>query len=439
MSTSWLVLLDTPTASAAPSNVEQWIEWETHGNAVSSRPSESFWLDHYEIPLRLLNWSFSEKLDPHIRQALLFEKDGETYVRWIIHPEDTKWFKVLRVFLRDNDLSVNVHHTLRGHYTASRSLVVENPEDNGFIFSLKTSTDSTGGAMLQDKKLTLDETLQTQKASDYIFDTIPRVPLRHLEFFEEPAAVGIKGEDQAFIVRSLALFSQGNRFYLPGFSALNDAVGVDIAKLNGSDNPEAFWREHYNRNLARALAEFAAYFGLAPDSPHSQNFLVELDAKMKPTGRIVIRDLGDSYALIDWFNAIEHLDFIHKWDPTFVSRGELKIEMGVQQGTPYPKWMSDEIYDQWGVDFFEAFEAKFSELTQIPMSELRPTQLQRNEAYFGKRYSTRSDAWEKHFNRARCLRGHTAQFDGTPCPKLPQNSDSSPCAKSLKTLIGGMH
>ncbi|HRP08704.1 MAG TPA: 3'-5' exonuclease, partial [Gemmatimonadales bacterium] len=60
------------------------------------------------------------------------------------------------------------------------------------------------------------------------------------------------------------------------------------------NDPAAFWNEHYNKPLARAIAEFAAITGMSYDSPHSQNFLVELDAGNRPTGRIVLRDFGDA-------------------------------------------------------------------------------------------------------------------------------------------------
>ncbi len=58
---------------------------------------------------------------------------------------------------------------------------------------------------------------------------------------------------------------------------------------------ESFWGEHYAAALGRAKAEFLLRYGLQLTTPNAQNMLIEFDrATFIPTGRIVIRDIGDA-------------------------------------------------------------------------------------------------------------------------------------------------
>ena len=132
-------------------------------------------------------------------------------------------------------------------------------------------------------------------------------------YLDEPAVFGIKALDQGMIIRMLGELPSRGKHYIPGFSVLHEEEGKHIAKLNGSDDPAEFWKEHYIKPLGRGIAELFAMTGLAYDSPHSQNFLVELDNNFKPTGKIVFRDLGDSYAAQELllFRSNSYLQTVH--------------------------------------------------------------------------------------------------------------------------------
>ena len=316
----FLVLFHASLSFALSETVAQLIEWETQGNAVSERSPAPFAVQHYEVPLSMLEQDFAKNLDPRVRKSLIFTKNGEDYVRWVINPEDTKWHLELQRHLISRGLDARPKKFFTGYLTASRSMIVEDP--NGTIaFSIKVSTNQTGGHW-KDKKQPIDDARQVRMVSDYVDETAERMKFKYLVIQNEPLLLGLKDVDQALLVRSLADLTDNKVYYLPGFSAVHGSVGREIALKNGSTDPAKFWNEHYNKALANALAEMAARFGITYDSPHSQNFLVELDKNFKPTGRIVVRDFGDSYAMEEWFQALGQLDFLKRWEQDNIVRGE---------------------------------------------------------------------------------------------------------------------
>lgn len=242
---------------SVPNTVRQLVEWETRANAaiVGERSSETFDLYHYEIPLRLVKKDFAENLDSQVKESLVFTRDGEEYVRWLVNPEDTKWHQQVADFLTSHGVDSELKTTLKGHLTASRSLIAFNP-DNGASFSVKVSTNQTGGNW-KDKKQTWDDAKQIRKISDWINEVTHNMRTDTLIIMDEPLAMGIEELDQGLIVRSLNNVPEGEVYYLPGFSALHSTEGRRIAELNGASDVAAFWNQHYNRPLARALAEFS--------------------------------------------------------------------------------------------------------------------------------------------------------------------------------------
>jgi hypothetical protein len=75
-------------------------------------------------------------------------------------------------------------------------------------------------------------------------------------------------------------------------------VGHSIAALHGVDF-ESFWAEHYAAATGCAKAALLARTGLQLTTPNPQNLLVELDRELLPTGRIVVRDIGDADCATD--------------------------------------------------------------------------------------------------------------------------------------------
>jgi hypothetical protein len=387
------VAIGGSTAWALDPEVAALVRFETKGNAVANRSDAMIQIEHYEIPLDSLESDISKRIPADVRDSLIFEKGGKKYVRWLINPEDTKWHKEVESWLDKKGLPKTRHKHFSAYMTASRSYILEDPITKA-QFSGKVSTNVTGGNW-RDKKQPIDDARQVRMAADFVQDELAKQGVTHSIIMDEPAMFGIKDIDQAMIVRTLNGLTDDDHYYLPGFSAVNDNVGRKIAEKNGATNVAAFWNEHYNKPFGKALAEFSARFGLCFDSPHSQNFLVELDKDLKPTGKIVIRDFGDSYITSDFFAAKGRPDFIAKWEKDNIVNKQIHMAIGVLHGNDMPSWLTEQEYMQWGRDFFEEYETEMSKITGVPRSKLKD-QMYVSGRYFSKNYSVNHPEWRKY-------------------------------------------
>lgn len=407
----WLVLILSLTLSlvlnasfviAGSEAVKKLAYWETQANAIDQRPFKKVSVENYEVPLELVESDLADHLSHDIKDSLIFEKDGKKYVRWIISPEDNKWHKEFEKYLLSKGVSIERHQYFQAYYTASRSLLVEDPK-TGAEFSAKVSTDKTGG-VYQDKKLPYGEAMESGKFTEYVRGISNRIGgFQNFEIMDEPAVFGIKDVDQGMVVRSLNDLPIEGHYYLPGFSALHDKVGKELALLSGSTDPAAFWNEHYNKPLARAMAEFSAFTGMNYSSPHSQNFLIELDKDFKPTGKIVFRDFTDSNINRKFFKQIGRQDLVDAYD-TWLLKVNIHAKVGLLNGGLEPSWLPDDVYDKWSKDFYNAFEEEFSKITGAPIAELQKVAMQTSASYFNKIYKTSDLALkDTYFVLAKCL------------------------------------
>lgn len=367
-------------------NVEELVDYETQSNAVSVRSNETIKLRHYEIPLRLIEKEISNRTPEIIKKALTFEKNDEKYIRWIINPEDTKWHLEVAQWLKTNKVDAEPKTHFEAHMTASRSYIVRDPE-TGAEMSMKVSTNQTGG-FWKDKKQSWDDAQQTKLAADVVAEMVEKRTPDNFIYLDEPAVFGIKALDQGMIIRMLGELPSKGKHYIPGFSVLHEEEGKHIAKLNGSDDPAEFWKEHYIKPLGRGIAELFAMTGLAYDSPHSQNFLVELDNNFKPTGKIVFRDLGDSYAAQEVIEALGQTKLLKIWERGNMLKGRIMIAQGVLHGNSKPSWISEKQYNAYGTAFFIEFEKELSRVTAVPLQQLfADGPFSRSGDYFSKDYS----------------------------------------------------
>ncbi|HAR41080.1 MAG TPA: hypothetical protein DCS07_00350 [Bdellovibrionales bacterium] len=398
-----LSLISGGGVHAASDAVQKLAYWETKANALANRSDKQIMLQHYEIPLEMIDADFAKSLPPNIRESLIFQKEGKTFVRWIINPEDTKWHKRLEAFLKSKGASTTKYNYFKAYHTASRSMLIEDP-NNGAEFSAKVSTDMTGGDWV-DKQQTVSDARQIRAVDDYSRGISNRIGgFENFVIMDEPATLGIKGLDQGMVIRMLNDLPSNEHYYLPGFSAVHDKVGREIALLNGSSNPATFWNENYNKPLARAMAELNAFTGLSYSSPHSQNFLVELDKKMKPTGRIVFRDLGDSNIRTKFINKAGQDAMVDIWDSTH-HKATVHAKVGILKGNHAPSWLPDSVYEkQWAKDFYAEYEKTLSRMIGVPAADLQKTSMKLGDSdYFAKIYDTKDQAWNRFFNIARCL------------------------------------
>lgn len=380
-------------AQAIPPEVRRYLHYETKGNAVAERSSEKIALKHFEIPLEVLQTDISDRFPKEIMDSLIFEKDGKKFVRWVINPEDTKWKNETIAFLKSKGLSTQEHTFFDAYQTASRSYVVENPK-TGATFSLKVSTNKTGGHWT-DKKQTMADSFETRIATDYIQERNRITPFENFKMLDEPGAFGIKEIDQGMMIRSLHELPSGQYNYLPGFSAMHSEVGRHIAQLNGYDDPLEFWNKHYNKPLARSLAELAAKAGVTYDSPHSQNFLIELDKNFRPTGKLILKDMGDIFLNADMVEALGGEKLVSVFPRENKLGDRLHNAVGIMHGNDYPDWMTDEDYDQWRRDYSVEFDRELAKQTGIDIKEFKG-EFSRNNRYFSKGINTDSESWKRY-------------------------------------------
>jgi hypothetical protein len=394
--------------------VRQLAKWEAEANGVTSRPSALLKFKNYEIPAELIESDVAETTPPEVQKAFFIEKGGKKFVRWLVQPEDTKWYKDVEEFIqKKTGKAPTAYEHFNGYLTASRSVIVIDP-DTGYSFSLKASTNQTGGAW-KDKKQDWKDGKDIRAVSDYVARLEKNLKLKTAVILQEPMAFGIADVDQSNVIRLLGEAATCDKFYLPGFSALHDQVGKELA---GKEDPVQFWNEYYAKPLGRSLAEFAGIWGLSFDSPHSQNFLIELDKNKKPTGRVVLRDLGDVYVLkeqADLFSAQNVATRLSAADNLKI--GKLSISVGMLHGNVPPKWVSKEQYQNvWGTSFFESFEKEYTTLTGFDVNKIgTPMYAQAPFSYVGKQYTVDNN-WKTAMGTfASCV--NTGKADKGSCPQ----------------------
>ncbi|MBX2995681.1 MAG: hypothetical protein KF681_12700 [Bdellovibrionaceae bacterium] len=383
------------------------VEFETQSNAVSKRSKDAILIEHFEIPLDRVEMLWSVFSDREAAQSLTFNKNGKPHVRWLINPEDTKWHLEVAKHLAAQGLDTTRYQYYRAYQSASRSYLIEDPV-TGHEFFAKVSTDKTGGNW-RDKRQEWKDAADVHNSAVHVQQAIARYRPRHFKYLDESLVFGLKEIDQGMVVRSLEGLGKSGHYYLPGFSALHDRTGRMIALKNGAVSPAKFWETHYVRPLARALAEFFVMTGLAYDSPHSQNFLVELDPELRPTGKIILRDTGDVYVTKPYTEAMGS-KFAEIF-PKEQSKSNIPASVGLLHGNTKPRWVSENTYNKWGSSFFDEYQKTLARLTGIPQATLikhsalygtvidANLNVGRSGDYIGQNLNIRSEKWSAFLHR----------------------------------------
>lgn len=379
-------LAETASPKPLPPGFKMLQYHEVKSNAAAERSTRPIMIEHFEIPLELIDVSMAKRIPKNVASSLIFKKNGKPYLRWIINPEDTKWHKEVESYLKEKGVEAARGRYFTAYQTASRSYFLVDPK-TGAVFSAKVSTDKTGGQWT-DKKQTWEDAKQVRLAYEYIMDAIKsRGGLGNGVLIDEPAAFGLSKINHGFLIRTYdALLNNPNLRLIPGFSVLHEEFGRELAERNGAKDPAAFWNEHYNKPLARALAELYAISGMQFDSPHSQNFLVELDEKGRPQGRIAMRDFGDAFVTEEAVKAARRGDLAKAWEPSNVTKESLRVSIGLLHGNKSPSWINENIYKGYSRDFYSEFEKEFQRTTGVDISKSSHP-IFRSHLYFTKNYS----------------------------------------------------
>ncbi len=397
-----LTSLFTFNTFALTKAAKELVNFETKSNAVAKRSNSLIEIPHFEIPLNMIELDFAKRFSDNFRRHLIFKKNGVPYVRWILNPEDTKWHLELAAYFKAKGLILEKKYYFKGYQTASRSYIVEDPNQE-IQFSVKSSTDTTGGNW-SDKKQPVGEAIDSRLNADFLFDLQEKLKFDNIVVMDEPAIMKLNPLDQAVVIRDLAEINseKSGKIYVPGFAVLHEITGRDIALRNGSNDPYSFWTEHYVKAVGKALGELAARTGMQFDSPHSQNFLVELDSNYKPTGRIVLRDLADLY-IYQKFIRVVHPDannYLEKFTQKENIKDYISAGFGPLHGNTMPSWISEAKYERWNEDFFKEFEGTFVKKTGLPLQTFKTSESDIHGRYFLNSYRIKkgSDVVQKFWS-----------------------------------------
>ncbi len=180
--------------------------------------------------------------------------------------------------------------TRRAHLSSSRSVLFR--KGRRVLYSVKMPTDYVVKAKQTKGKLRIEEDIRSGiQRSRYVMELDAHLrAAEHFILLHEVLGIVESRSGSGVMVRDLSPLLDGN-YYLPAFSI--PFVGHSIAKRNGEDF-EAFWGKHYLEKMGRVKAELLLRYGIRLENPHAQNMLIQLDRNLKPTGKIVLRDLSDT-------------------------------------------------------------------------------------------------------------------------------------------------
>ena len=269
----------SPPLDVDPDPIEQWLRWEEQANLPGFRIS----MLPVALPVAAIP---GERLDVHLADAAPRELERRFLRRGLVlypkHPLNT-------------DPSVAFFHepaaeTWQARFTSSRTLVVAGAPGSG-LCSVKLPTDHPHHDFLQPEKTKLREEAGDALRWTALFERVDATigPDRALLMLREVISVMVPGSESGFLVRDLSPLQDGS-FYLPALSL--PWWGRQIASLHGAGFEE-FWAACYAEAVGRAKAKLLTRYGLQYDTPNPQNLLIQLGRDLRPTGVIVLRDLGD--------------------------------------------------------------------------------------------------------------------------------------------------
>jgi hypothetical protein len=269
-----------------PDPVAQWLDWEEQANLVGFRTSTApvqvdvVSVPRAEVEVHVVPGAPAALVDLFLRgDRVLFPRhplNRDPSVAWFDAP---------------------VHEWWLARFTSSRTLAFPGVDSGEALFSLKLATDHPHPDFHQPEKARLREEAMDAIEWARVIARIDRIlpPLDGILLANECLVVLAAGQDSGFMVRDLRAFQDGH-YYLPALSL--PFVGATIARRNGAELGP-FWGRHFAEAVGRAKARLLARYGLWYETPNPQNILVQLDAAMRPTGRLVFRDAGDGDCCTD--------------------------------------------------------------------------------------------------------------------------------------------
>lgn len=264
---------------------KQWMIWEQTANVPMFLKSQ----EPIDVPLvEMAADLVTIKTTPDAPPELINQfrtADGNIY--WPKHPYNTHEKVPFKDLPADDQLPA--------YLTSSRSLALDG-KLRGFTIKLATDHPHGPGGERQVGKIKTNDDIDSalvhtkhMQKVDHVMGADEKVLTlgEVMTMAEKKTGIGM-------VVRDVRLLNDGN-YYLPALSI--PYVGREIAALNGVPFDQ-FFKTYYAELLGEAKARILLRYGLQMLTPNAQNMLIQFDRDMKPTGKIVFRDISDAY-LVD--------------------------------------------------------------------------------------------------------------------------------------------
>jgi hypothetical protein len=325
--------------------MKQWLQWEvsqTLPDWQQERPKSPLpvvQVDAATVKVEALSSKDLWALESVLRPSSLGE------IPWFQHPYNRD-ISVPNAQLQPTRFALAFH-------TASRTIVTE---INGRVVSIKMPTDHPFGPTkaTQSEKTKMNLDLKYSVARSKAIEKIDgQIGEDHLLIIQKElaAVIDIRTEN-GFLYRDMSAFKDGFN-YLPGH--LLPTVGKQLA-AKARRSKAANWSEYWTKPWAKAIgavqAKLLYRYGMEVRAINPQNFLIELDANMVPTGKIIWRDLAESHLIEGLAERIGLGDF--------VKRDHLNGGWGVHQQTTikteYLGWNFQKSDSQFPYESFRVWE-----------------------------------------------------------------------------------
>lgn len=261
------------------SPIRQLFLWEQLDNVLSwHKPIDPVQIEYSYVPIESVHFTRGEALSESLAR-LFTATDGQ--IRYFKHPMNQD--RRVPHYLTPSDGSIE------GYYSASRSIFIM---QNGELYTIKLPTNYPHIDVMQPTKANMaNDSVISMRRSALInrVDSMASSP-PHLKVLTEVASIRDNGTGNGFSIRDLRPLQDGN-YYMPAFSI--PYVGREIAEYHNIDFAE-FWEQHYVRVVGWAKVELLLWYGLQMVTPNAQNWLIQMDQNLMPTGKLFLRDVADS-------------------------------------------------------------------------------------------------------------------------------------------------
>lgn len=253
------------------------------------------WEQNYNLQrYRQTNQKVQVKISQVFSDEVIVQRlSGQTVASQIMDGDQVLWLSHPYNFETEINLNrVSTVGEFTAYTTAGRTLVFLEGPLAGYALKAAASHPHGSSRLSQlSKGETADDIRSAVVHSEFFINVdeiSTQVPFGHIVLKDELSVSDVES-GEGYILRNLSPLMDGS-FYLPAFSIPYMAGELYEANKSAYIN---FLEIHYLKPLAELKAQLLLKYGMQMEFPHPQNILLQLDENMRPTGRLVMRDLSD--------------------------------------------------------------------------------------------------------------------------------------------------